>query len=253
MKKLVLAVVFIASVSLFAAPIFAQSNTAVDASSVEMKATVTKMQGEAVVTRAGQQTIEPLKIGTVLGSGDTIETKDNGKVELQIANGNTINMTPNSNLTLSKLISYPATGEYDNLLESKVGMIRANVVAKIKGKSTFKIKTPTAICGVRGTVFYIEVTATGTKVFVTDGSVDFSNPNSGDTFVIVQDMTAVSSATGISNPVELSDADRAAVLAAYQASLASGSDNPTGQPVPQGPSQTNSPQTPTDNPPPSQS
>ncbi len=248
MKKIVLGVCVIAIFSLFALPIFAQSDAPAAASSVEMKATVTKMQGEVMVTKAGQSTAQPLKIGDMLGSGDKIETKDNGKAEIKIANGNTLNMTPNSNLTLSKLTSDPATGEYDNLLESKAGTIRAHVAAKIKGKSSFKIKTPTAMCGARGTVFYIVVTATGTQVFVTDGSVDFSSPSTGDTFVVVEDMAALSSATGVSEPVELTGADKDAVLAAYEASLSDGSDTPLDQDIPDGPSQDNSPQTPTYNP-----
>jgi hypothetical protein len=176
-----------------------------------------------------------------------------------MANGNTINLTANSNLTLSSLTSNPASGEYENLMESTAGNMRVNIVAKVTGKSTFKIKTPTAISGARGTIFYLIVTETETRVFVADGSVDFSNPATGDTFVVVQDMTSLSSATGTTEPVELTGEDRDAVLAIYNESLSSGPDGSHGvpegepKPIPQGPSQTDSPETPTDNPPPSQS
>jgi hypothetical protein len=246
MKKIAFAIAIIAVIGLLASPAFAQGMT-------QMKATVTKLQGEVVVTKAGASAAQPLAIGAVLGSGDKVETKDNGKAEIKMDNGNTLNLTPNSQIILSALTSDPATGEYQNLMESNFGTIRAHVATKVKGKSAFKIKTPTAISGARGTTFYLVITAGETRVFVTDGSVDFSNPTTGDTFVVVQDMASLSSAAGVSEPVELTGADRDAILAAYNASLASGDDNPSGdQPVPGGPSQNISPQTPTDNPPPGQ-
>lgn len=247
-KKLILTVVVIALLGLIAIPAFAQSGI------VQMKATVTKLQGEVILIKAGLTATETLKVDAILGSGDKVETKDNGKVELTLDNGNMINLTPNSEIILSSLTSNPETGDYENLMESKFGTIRAHVVAKVKGKSAFKIKTPTAISGARGTIFYLVITATETRVFVTDGSVDFSNPNSGDTFVIVQDMASLSTATGVAEPVELTGADKEAVIAACAASLSDECEllTPPDQDVPGAPSQNNSPQTPTDNPPPDQ-
>lgn len=255
MKKVALAVTLILAFTLISTLAFAQAASA-PASQVmtPMKATVAKLQGEVLVTKAGSAAVSQLKSGDVLGSGDKIETKNNGKTEIKMANGNIVNLTPNSQIILSKLASNSSTGEYENLLESNFGTIRAHVIDKVKGKSEFKIKTPTAICGARGTVFYIMVSATGTRVFVTDGSVNFTNPTSGDTFVVVQDTTSISSATGVSEPVELTDADRAAVIAAYEASLSDGSDTPgPDKGTPNAPSQANNPQTPTDNPPPTPS
>lgn len=246
--------VFILMLALvFAGQSFAQAQAS---GMVEMKATITKMQGSVVVTKAGSAAAQPLKIGDALGSGDKIETMDNGKAEIKLDNGNTVNLTPNSEIVLSKLTSDPATGEYENLMESKFGKMRAFVAAKATGKSMFKIKTPTAICGARGTVFYIVIAGNQTQVFVTDGSVDFSNPTTGDTFIVVDNMSAISSADGtVTEPVELQGSDKEAVLAIYEQSLSSGTDVPEGEGegIPEGPSQTDSPETPTDNPPPSQS
>lgn len=250
MRKTILAITIIALIAFIAAPVFAQGV-------VQMKATVTKLQGEVSVIKAGSDVAEPLKPGAVLGSGDKIETKDNGKLQIKIDNGNTLNMCPNSQIILSSMTSDPATGDYENLMEAKYGTIRAHVVAKVKGKSAFKIKTPTAISGARGTFFYLVVTGTETRVFVTDGSVDFSNPTTGDTFVVVEGMAALSTATGVSEPIELTGADKEKVL---DICGCSGVDKDEYEDyllhveaVPAGPSQNNSPQTPTDNPPPSQS
>jgi hypothetical protein len=251
MKNISILALVIALIGLIAIPAFAQSGV------VQMKATVTKLQGEVLLTKVGAAAAEQLKIGAILGSGDKVETSDNGKVELKMDNGNLINLTPNSQIVLSSLTSNPETGDYENLMESKYGTIRAHVVEKVKGKSAFKIKTPTAISGARGTVFYLIITPTETRVYVASGSVDFSNPNSGDTFVVVENTTAISSATGVSEPVELTGADRDAVLAAYEASLATDTDADidadADQDIPDAPSQNNSPQTPTDNPPPTPS
>lgn len=255
MKKTALAIMFVTLLGFVSDSVFAEARQsaapAPDGMS-RMQATVWKMEGEVVVTKAGATTAEPIKSGDLLGSGDTIETKDNGKIAIRMENGNTINLTPNSQIILSSLASDLATDEYENLMESRYGTIRVCIVAKLKGRSTFKIKTPTAISGARGTVFYLVITATETRVYVTSGSVDFSNPVSGDTFIVVENTTSISDATGVSEPVELTGADSEAVLAAYNACLGAECAQEDGetQDVPDAPSQNNSPQTPTDNPPP---
>jgi len=217
----------------------------------KMEATVWKIEGEVVVTKAGATAAKPLRIGDLLGSGDMIETKADGKIAIKMDNGNSVNLTSNSQIILSSLASDLATNEYENIMESKYGTIRACIVAKLKGRSTFKIKTPTAISGARGTVFYLVITATSTRVYVTSGSVDFSNLATGNTFVVVENMTAISDATGVSEPVELTDADKEAVLAAYSACLG-GECEQEKEKIPDAPSQTDSPEKPTDNPPPGQ-
>jgi len=258
MRKSLVIIAIIALLGMLSMPVFAQG-------AVAMKATITKMQGEVLVTKTGTASARQAAIGDVLGSGDQVETKENGEVAIKMDNGNIINLTPKSQIILSNLTSNPTTGEYENLMESNFGTIRANVAAKVKGKSAFRIKTPTAISGARGTVYYLVITEASTRVYVLDGSVDFSNPNTGDTFVVVAGTTSISEATGVSEPVELTGADRDAVIAAYGMNLAvdpvypepagrsaGEGEVPYEQPVPDAPSQTDSPQTPTDVPAPGQ-
>ena len=50
----------------------------------------------------------------------------------------------------------PKTGNKMTLLDLAVGKVLVHA-AKLKGGSRFEVRTPTAISGVRGTVFEVEV------------------------------------------------------------------------------------------------
>ncbi len=232
--------IFIAVLGLMAVPAFAQAAGSGDI--IQMKATVTKLEGEALITASGAAMAHPAKAGEILGTGDKIETK-NGKMELTLTNNNVINLGPDSKLILTNLTLNYKTNEYENLMTCDYGEVRAKV-EKLKGKSKFQVKTPTAICGVRGTTFYMVVSPTGeTRVFVADGTVDMTDPNTGNTFVVVADMAALSSVDG--TLTELTGEEKDAIIAEYEA-VAAG-DVPGEIVVPEAPNQIDDPQSITEN------
>jgi len=149
------------------------------AASEEMKASVTKVAGDVRVLSKGSTTWHNVKAGETLNSGDKIETKKDGKIEITLDNNNIINLKPNSNLTLQKLTKDTVTGNYENMLESTQGKIRARV-EKIKDVSKFEVKTPTAVACVRGTIMYLNVTKRKTDAYFEEGIGNLTNPDSGD-------------------------------------------------------------------------
>ncbi len=104
-------------------------------------------------------------VGAVVNEKDTIQTLD-GTVDLQTRAGSAIRVRENTTITVSKLIGG------DTQLDMKQGTILANV-KRASRKDKFTVTTPTAIAGVRGTTFKVEMAdeKTPPKVKVMDGKV----------------------------------------------------------------------------------
>lgn len=158
----------------------AQTKPASTEEIAQMKATVVKVAGDVRIRNRGKIFWHDAKVNEVLGAGDQIETKENGKIEIKLDNNNVIGLKPNTKLILRKLTTNLKTGDYENLLESNIGKIRAKV-EKIKGNSKFEIKTPTAVAAVRGTTMYLDILPNLTTVFFEGGSGTLANTFSSDT------------------------------------------------------------------------
>ena len=103
--------------------------------------------------------------GMVLMETDEIKTGANAKAVIILdAAGETgkLDLTANSQLRLETMKKNPATMDKTTVLDLAVGKVLVKA-EKIKGNSTFQVKTPTSICGVRGTLFEVSVEANQTK------------------------------------------------------------------------------------------
>lgn len=186
---------------------------------VETKASITKITGEVLIYKNGSTTASKAKVGDAIAAGDKIETKTGATTEIKTANDNAVNLQQNSNLKVEKLTVDNVSGEYENIFGSDNGTLEA-IVKKLKGKSKFQIKTPTAICGARGTVFVLVITAGETRVFAVEGTVGMENPGTGQTFVVSTNMAAVSNIGG--TVTELTGAEKDAIIASYNAFVLAG-------------------------------
>ena len=92
------------------------------------------------------------QIGTVLLQNHIIRTGDKSKIEIKFDNGSLIQVLENSIASL-KDYSYNKIGVNFDL---KWGSLFANV-KNLRRKSTFNVLTVTAVVGVRGTEFYVNI------------------------------------------------------------------------------------------------
>ena len=97
----------------------------------------------------GEKTI-PAQIGTVVRLGDIIKTSLSQRVDLQTRGGTTLRIKETSSLEIKRI-----SADEQRLLLQK-GSVFADVKRK-SAKEKFDVVTPTAIAGVRGTVFKVEV------------------------------------------------------------------------------------------------
>jgi len=164
----------------FSLPILPFSKCIAAEDTAQMKATVVKVAGDVRIKSRASLTWHDAKINEVLGAGDRIETRKNGSIEIKLDNDNVISLKPDTEMTLTKLINNPTTGDYENLFEASKGKIRAKV-EKIKGNSKFEIKTPTVVACVRGTIMYLDIRPRLTIAFFEGGIGTLVNIFSNET------------------------------------------------------------------------
>ena len=124
--------------------------------------------GTNKIIRAESNALVNAEVGTVVNEKDKIKT-ENGTVDLQTRDGSAIRVREFTTITVAQLV------EGKTQLEMSQGILLANVKRTTKS-DTFTVATPTAIAGVRGTTFKVELLdeTQPPKVKVIDGKVAMS-------------------------------------------------------------------------------
>lgn len=102
-----------------------------------------------------------LSEGSKICSGDTIITAADSRAKLKMADGNELNVSPNSQIVLENYEYKPADNKKKVLLNVLKGKVRAatqkenmyNDKAKDGQANSFQVRTKSAVAGVRGTDF----------------------------------------------------------------------------------------------------
>lgn len=145
------------------------------------------------------------KAGFILSEKDAVKTDSSSSMVLEFPNKSSVSVRPDTEIAIDKLIWNDKDRKV--VLNVVKGEIRT-IIEKTEGPSEFKIKTPTTICDAAGTVFYVRVTASGTSVYVSEGSVIFTNPFNGETYTVTAGMMITLNSDGsISGPAPASDTD----------------------------------------------
>lgn len=139
------------------------------------RAVVSRMRGEVKIhTRRGWKSLDPQRQIT---PGEIIRTGKDGYIELIFNDGSTINLDANTSLVLDSVDA--ETSNYRLLL----GRIKANI--KRLNRRRYRIRTPTAVLGVRGTEFIVESDGAGASaVVVLEGEISFAAIDSEESTVI---------------------------------------------------------------------
>lgn len=121
--------------------------------------TFKQVQGEVHLGKeASRSTPQP---GDAVRAGERISTGKTGAASMVLKDGTVLTLGPNASADLSQFQFDSTTQEGNLLVELLQGSVR--VVTGLLGKinpDRFKIKTPTAVVGVRGTDFIVEAVPT---------------------------------------------------------------------------------------------
>lgn len=131
------------------------ASPAVEASRI---GTFKQVEGEAWAARAGARRAAEPGAGVVLA--DRLSTGQNGAATLTLKDGTVLTMGPNTTMDLSRFQFDSTTQKGHVGLDLLQGTVRVvtGLLARINPE-LFKVTTPTAVVGVRGTDFIVETAA----------------------------------------------------------------------------------------------
>jgi hypothetical protein len=127
--------------------------------------------GKAFVTRSGHKTV--LKRGNDIYIGDKVSTLSNGHVHIKFKDKGIVSVRPNSKLDIQ---NYQYDAQRPKSSEVKFELMRG-VVRSVSGKAAksardkFRMNTPIAAIGVRGTDFIVSANHNKIQAFVNEGAI----------------------------------------------------------------------------------
>jgi len=128
--------------------------------------------------------VERAKINTEICAGDTVSAGADSRAKIVMVDGNELNISPDSKMTIEGYEYQPDQGQKKVLLNVLFGKVRANVKQKYDDQpkdstsNSFQVKTKSAVAGVRGTDFLTSFDNTSGKseVVTFSGKVDVGQP-----------------------------------------------------------------------------
>ena len=123
----------------------------------EMKGIIVSLSGTVRLYKKGAEDWKEPKLNQAVSEGDKLQTEEDARVQITLSNGNNIALQPYTEMTFDILRYDSTSGNYENTLAITKGRLSA-VVERTTKQLTFQVKTPTSVCGVRGT--FVEVVVT---------------------------------------------------------------------------------------------
>lgn len=116
---------------------------------------IVNVAGKVRIRKDGSKDTKDIRVaraGDVVMVGDIINTPSDGMIKLLMKDKSLMDLGPSS---LFKVNSFQANGGADRQMESTIvyGSLRAAVTQKLQGRGSFKVRSPSATMGVRGTEF----------------------------------------------------------------------------------------------------
>lgn len=188
----------------------------------QMKGIIVSLTGTVRLYKKGAKDWREPKLNETVSEGDKLQTEEQATVKICLSNGNTIALQPYTEMIFDTLRYDSATGNYENTLAVTKGRLSA-VVERTTKQLTFQVKTPTSVCGVRGTFVEVVVTppaqaaATGaqptTQVFFEGGGGYVTSLITGQTQEIGAGQNAIVDNLGnISEPMATPPEQRNVIL-----------------------------------------
>jgi hypothetical protein len=135
-------------------------------------ARASSVSGQVMIFSGRDSSKRPLTSGTLIRVGDEV-ISHSGSTTIELADGSTMRLSPNSRLAFNRLTRYGKSGMADTRLRLNDGELETRVEPFVEDGSRFEIETPSAVAAVRGTMFTLKTDATGTDLRVTEGRVAF--------------------------------------------------------------------------------
>jgi hypothetical protein len=128
-------------------------------------------QGQCFSVSAGQEV--PLRIGTAVGAGDTVQVPAGARLKLRMNDGSIISVASGSELAVRDYAADASGQRLNALLSLRSGLLRVLVPNGPSGK--FEIETPVGIAAVRSTDWFVLADSGSAQVGVLSGTVTLTS------------------------------------------------------------------------------
>lgn len=157
--------------------------------------TITSVQGKVFVKSPGAPVWGEISINRVVNPGDELVTRDNARVTLTFDDGSRIEIGPKSTFILE------AAAPEESRSRISIGWMKSFVTKALNRR--FAVKTPTAVCSVRGTEFDVNVRQDGnTQVNLFQGQLGVAD-NKGNELLLNEGQSVSVTQQGLGQPTTL--------------------------------------------------
>lgn len=159
--------------------------------------TVTRVKGSVSLRTAAVAPYQSLVAGRQVEEGSWLKTGRDGWVQLTLADSSTITIANNTELEITRFLV--GKEKREGILNLVEGKVRASVI-KLSGRQTdIKVRSGTAVAGVKGTEFLMLAAGPANVFFGNEGSVEVYG--GGSTAKLLSERTMTQTSRGY-DPVE---------------------------------------------------
>ncbi len=170
------------------------------------EAKITFMKGKVEVQRKGSQAMMPAVMKMTVYPGDKISTDDGSEAELKLSDGSVLKLKDRGRAGDRKNGEAEETLEHHPGFPAGKGKILGAIRKLSSRESKFTVSTPTAVAGIRGTVFGVFVEGDSTELNVLNGEVGIQGEAGGEVLVKDKMMITVAKGDSAHNPVVMTAA-----------------------------------------------
>jgi len=141
------------------------------------KAVITYLEGQVQVKKSPAAAWSAAAPNQILYAGSEIKVLRKSRAELILDNQSVMRLSENTQLVLRRLDTDPASRKETTGVGLSLGKLWTKASKVFNPSSRLEVRTPTAIAGVQGTVYQVNVeNEHRTEIQVYDGAVAVSNP-----------------------------------------------------------------------------
>ena len=170
------------------------------------EAKITFMKGKVEVQRKGSQVMMPAVMKMTVYPGDKISTGDGAEAELKLSDGSVLKLKDGGELEIEKMEKQKKPLNTIRAFKLFKGKILGAIRKLSSRESKFTVSTPTAVAGIRGTVFGVFVEGDSTELNVLNGEVGIQGEAGGEVLVKDKMMITVAKGDSARNPVAMTAA-----------------------------------------------
>jgi len=149
--------------SLFEQKLFLKNASIISSTDIGL---TTGVDGKVYQTHKGQSEKFQAELAGPVFMDDQFETDDTSKALFTFDDRSTLTMSEDTVININKHVFNPDKNVRETLINASLGWVRFKVTKKLANGSTFKVVTPTATAGVRGTEFVVKVEPGGKTTFL---------------------------------------------------------------------------------------